>query len=108
MMDRVPTQALATAEHDWPARHAIFSGGNKVELLRGGAELFPAMCAAIDRAEREIALASYIFNDDPAAGKVLDALCAAARRGVRLRIGVDGFGSIDTLGTLRSRFAGVG
>ncbi|HEX7383797.1 MAG TPA: phospholipase D-like domain-containing protein, partial [Burkholderiaceae bacterium] len=89
-------------------RRTHYTGGNRIELLRGGAELFPAMHAAIAAAEREVWLASYIFNDDAAAQAVLDALCAAARRGVRLHVVVDGFGSFDTLGPLGARLAEVG
>ena len=44
-----------------------FVGGNRVELLQGGDALFPRMEAAIDAAEREVWLATYIFHDDPAA-----------------------------------------
>ena len=102
-----PLLPVVAAERT-PERRALFSGGNRVELLCGGAELFPAMRAAIDGAEREVWLASYIFNDDAAALAVLDALCAAAARGVRLHVVVDGFGSFETLGPLHARLAAAG
>nr|WP_047197479.1 cardiolipin synthase ClsB [Caldimonas brevitalea] len=88
---------------------AHFLGGNTVRLLRGGAALFPAMCDAMARARHEIWLATYIFHDDPAAIAVADALCAAAQRGVRVRVIIDGFGSYATLPKLlpRMRDAGV-
>ncbi|HSN33016.1 MAG TPA: phospholipase D-like domain-containing protein, partial [Ideonella sp.] len=98
-MQRPPLAADAVESPAAP-RHALYTGSNRVELLRGGGELFPAMHAAIGAAEREIWLATYIFNDDAAGQAVLDALCAAARRGVRLHVVVDGFGSFDTLGAL--------
>ena len=49
-----------------PARHGSvhYSGGNEVQLLRGGTELFPAMCAALAAARHEVWLASYIFHFD--------------------------------------------
>jgi cardiolipin synthase A/B len=102
-----PAAGVAEGERA-PERRALFSGGNQVELLRAGAELFPAMRAAIEAAEREVWLASYIFNDDASALAVLDALCAAAARGVRLHVVVDGFGSLETLGALQARFAAAG
>ncbi|MCK6425036.1 MAG: cardiolipin synthase ClsB [Burkholderiaceae bacterium] len=71
----------------------VFSGGNEVELLRGGQELFPAMVAAIRRARHEVWLATYIFHDDASVAPLLKALRAAARRGVRVRMVVDGFGT---------------
>lgn len=85
-----------------------FIGGNEVELLRGGDRLFPAMRAAIERAGEEVWLATYIFHDDATALALADALIAADRRGVRVRVVVDGFGSKASLGRLRERFAGSG
>ncbi len=74
-----------------------FLGGNSVRLLQGGAELFPAMCATIGQAKHEVWLATYIFENDPAGRMVADALVAAARRGVRVHVVIDGFGSKDCL-----------
>jgi cardiolipin synthase len=83
-------------------------GGNRIELLQGGDELFPAMVAAIAAARHEVWLATYIFHDDGAARLIADALCAAARRGVAVRVVVDGFGSHGRLAQLRRWFAGSG
>ena len=85
-----------------------FVGGNRVDLLEGGAELFPRMQAAIAAAQREIWLATYIFHDDAGAGGLLDALCAAAARGVAVHMVIDGFGSNATLPGIRKRVAGSG
>ena len=87
---------------------AVFSGGNRVELLRGGDALFPAMHEAIGEARREIWLATYIFADDAAALGMAAALCAAARRGVRVGVVVDGFGSQRALPALRELLAPAG
>jgi len=67
--------------------------GNHVRLLQSGAEYFPALLAAIDAAHSEIHLETYIFNFDPSAMAVRDALVRAARRGVRVRVLIDGMGS---------------
>jgi len=67
--------------------------GNHVRLLQSGAEFFPALIAAIDAAHTEVHLETYIFNADPTAGAVRDALMRAARRGVRVRLLIDGVGS---------------
>jgi cardiolipin synthase A/B len=94
-------------EGAWYAeRDALFSGGNEVTLLTGGDQLFPAMHAAIARARHDVWLATYIFHDDGAGRAMADALVAAARRGVRVRVVVDGFGSKATLSTLRRWFDG--
>lgn len=84
----------------------VFSGGNEVRLLRGGDELFPAMVAAIRRARHEVWVASYIVHDDAAARSVLEALADAARRGVRVRVVVDGFGSNASLDWLEAQLVG--
>jgi len=67
--------------------------GNRVTLLRDGAEYFPALVRAIDAAEREIWLESYIFADDSAGRLIAAALSRAASRGVRVRLLVDGWGA---------------
>jgi cardiolipin synthase A/B len=85
-----------------------FSGGNDVTLLRGGDELFPAMRAAIAAARDDVWLATYIFHHDAAAREMAGALIAAAQRGVRVRVVVDGFGSIASLAVLREWFEGSG
>lgn len=77
------------------------SGGNAVRLLAGGDELFPAMCEAIGRAQREVWMATYIFHDDEASRCVAQSLADAAARGVHVQLVVDGFGSKATLKTLR-------
>lgn len=82
-----------------------FVGGNRVELLQGGDELFPRMRSAIAAAQREVWLATYIFHDDPAATMLAVALKEAAGRGVAVHVVVDGFGSIKTLEGVRALFA---
>jgi cardiolipin synthase A/B len=69
--------------------------GNRLRLLQNGAEFFPALIAAMDAAQSEVLLETYIFNADASAGAVRDALIRAARRGVRVRLLVDGVGSRD-------------
>ena len=85
-----------------------FLGGNQVELLQGGEELFPRMCQAIAAAQREVWLATYIFHNDPAASVIQRALAAAAARGVAVHVVVDGFGSLATMAGLRSALQPAG
>ena len=82
-----------------------FVGGNQVDLLEGGDALFERMRLAIDAAVGDIWLATYIFDDDPAASAVAEALKRAAARGVAVHVVVDGFGCIGTLGGVRRLFA---
>ncbi len=64
-----------------------------IRLLKNGVEAFPAMFAALDRAASSIALEMYIFSDDDTGKAFHDHLFAAARRGVRVQILVDAWGS---------------
>ena len=66
--------------------------GNRLALLAGGAEFFPALLADIAAARREIHLETYIFNPDVSGEAVRDALARAAARGVDVRVMVDGVG----------------
>jgi len=67
--------------------------GNRISLLRSGGEYFPALVYAIDGAEREVWLESYIYADDDAGRIVSAALVRAARRGIAVRLLVDGWGA---------------
>lgn len=78
-----------------------FASGNAITLLETGAEYFPALEAAIAQARREIHLETYIFADDPTGRRIAAALAAAARRGVRVRVLVDGFGARNLVPPLR-------
>jgi cardiolipin synthase A/B len=70
-----------------------FMPGNAIGLLRNGAEYFPALTAAIDAAKREVWLETYIFADDASGRAVAEALARAARRGVVVRVLIDGWGA---------------
>jgi len=74
---------------------ADYLPGNRVDLLKNGAQYFPALIAAIEAASSEIHLETYIFAADDTGQRVVAALAAAARRGVAVRVLVDGFGARD-------------
>jgi cardiolipin synthase A/B len=66
--------------------------GNAVTLLRNGDEAYPKMIAAIETAKSSVALSSYIFRADDAGSGFIDALIRARRRGVQVRVLIDGIG----------------
>lgn len=74
--------------------------GNLVHPLRNGDEAYPAMLDAIAAAERSIALCSYIFAHDRIGLRFADALGAAAKRGVEVRVLVDDVGARYSLPTI--------
>lgn len=70
-----------------------FVSGNALQLLTSGRAYFPALQHAIDAANVEIYLETYIFADDDTGRRIAAALVRAAGRGVRVHVLVDGFGS---------------
>jgi cardiolipin synthase len=70
-----------------------FTPGNAIELLRSGGEFFPALIAAVDAAQREVWVETYIFADDAVGKQVAEVLVRAAGRGVAVRVLVDGWGA---------------
>lgn len=70
-----------------------FLPGNKITLLQNGTEYFPALEAAFDAASQEIFLQTYIFAYDATGLRIAAALQRAARRGVKVYVLLDGFGS---------------
>ena len=87
---------------------AEFLTGNAVALLETGSDFFPALIAAIDAAQREFHLETYIYEDDVTGRAVTDALCRAARRGVAVRVMVDGFGAPEFAARLRPKLEAAG
>jgi cardiolipin synthase len=67
--------------------------GHEVALLQSGAAFFPAVEAAIESARQSVRIETYIFNDDESGRRIALALVRAARRGVRVQVVVDGYGT---------------
>ncbi len=68
--------------------------GQCITLLDGGAEAYPRMLAAIASATRHVHLEVYAFERDGVGTRFVEALTAAAHRGVAVKVIVDGWGSI--------------
>jgi cardiolipin synthase A/B len=66
--------------------------GNAVEPLENGENAFPRMLEAIASARKSVWLTTYIFETDPVGREFIDALAAAAARGVEVRVLIDGVG----------------
>jgi cardiolipin synthase len=66
--------------------------GNTIEPLENGENAFPPMLNAIATARQSVWLATYIFGTDAVGRQFVDALAAAAARGVQVRVLVDGVG----------------
>jgi cardiolipin synthase len=66
--------------------------GNVLETLHDGEQAFPRMLEAIADARQSVWLSTYIFQTDRVGQQFVDALAAAARRQVEVRVLVDGIG----------------
>lgn len=66
--------------------------GNALALLRGGGEAYPAMCAAVDAAQRSVTFSTFIFDPGLAADRLVAALSRAHERGVKVRVLIDAVG----------------
>jgi cardiolipin synthase len=77
---------------DRVARHPLMTG-TTIEMLEDGDAAYAAMKAAIDGAERSIMLETYIFDRDPIGLRIADALIAAVKRGVSVRVLIDAVGA---------------
>lgn len=69
------------------------STGNHIAMLEGGDEVYGAMLEAIAGASRSILFESYIFDRDQIGLRFADALIAAVKRGVSVRVLIDAVGA---------------
>lgn len=81
---------------------------NVIDLLQNGADFFPALCGAIDGARLSVHLETYIFVLDRTGEVVMQSLERAARRGVKVRVVLDGFGCADAAEALQDRLRVAG
>ncbi|NNF28080.1 MAG: cardiolipin synthase B [Gemmatimonadetes bacterium] len=70
-----------------------FFEGNRIEILRNGVEIFPAMLKAIREARTQVDFLTYVYWTGDVAVEFADALCDAAGRGLHVRVLLDGVGA---------------
>jgi cardiolipin synthase len=86
------------------AQHAA----HDMRLLRSGVALFAALIEAVDRAQHEVLLETYIFDFAGAGSDVAHALARAGQRGVQVCVVVDGVGTGALPTEWAQRFAQAG
>jgi len=91
-----------------PLMRPHFTEGNRIRLLASAQPYFQALIAAIAAARRVVHLETYIFADDRRGRSIVDALTDAARRGVQVRVLIDGFGGGEFARQLAARLPAVG
>ncbi|MGR3376458.1 cardiolipin synthase [Salipiger abyssi] len=115
-MKRLESYAQAVRPREQRPEYRLFErlaglpvvGGNALELLVDGDAVFPAIFAAIDRAEDYVLVQYYTIVDDETGGALADHLIAAAGRGVTVRVIYDGVGSYGLSAEWRARLSEAG
>ena len=74
---------------------APVGGGNTVDVLLNGDQIFPAQLATIRSARETITYAQYFYEEGPIGREIAEALADRCRAGVRAHILLDGFGTIQ-------------
>jgi cardiolipin synthase len=94
--DELPPVAAYLAPHARLVGHltgAPLLGGNAVRPLTTGTEAYAEMLRAIDGAAHTVGLSTYIFDNDAAGARFVEALGRAAARGVAVRVLIDDIGA---------------
>ncbi|MBI4636723.1 MAG: cardiolipin synthase B [Candidatus Rokubacteria bacterium] len=68
-------------------------GGNRVDILLNGDQIFPAMLEAIRSARTTITYAQYFYEDGAVARDIAEALAERCRAGVGVNVLLDAFGA---------------
>ena len=68
-------------------------GGNRIQPLQNGAEIFPAMLAAIRSARQTITFETYIYWSGDVGREFSEALCERAQAGVKVHVLLDWAGT---------------
>lgn len=69
------------------------SEGNRIDVLRNGDEIFPAMLQAIEEAEHTVDFLTFVYWSGSIGTKFANALSARAKAGVRVRVVLDALGA---------------
>ena len=83
-------------------------GGNRVEILLNGEEIFPAKLALIRGARRTINYAQYVFEDGEPAEDVAAALADRCRAGIKVNVLLDAVGALAMPNALRDEMSKAG
>lgn len=82
--------------------NGAFHAADSLDILENGDECFPLMLEQIEKAQQEILLSSYIFDNDNIGKKFISALKRAEGRGVNVYVLIDGVGKLYSFPTITS------
>ena len=72
----------------------LFSEGNTISILKNGVEIFPEMLEAISAAKRSIDFVTFVYWKGEIAQKFASTLAEKSLDGIKVRVVLDGFGSL--------------
>lgn len=112
-LHRPPPRWYGSTEADFRRSTGVLLGpailpGNSVQQLVDGDEIFPAMLAAIDNAQRSICFETFIYWSGEIGDRFSDSFESAARRGVRVHILFDWLGTRQMDAGLQQRLRSAG
>ena len=96
LMDDLDPSERATAELLSRLNDISVTTAESTRLLFGGAEFYAELIRRIGEARDHIHIEFFIYRKDPRGQEMLDALVAAAKRGVEVRLLLDPMGSLST------------
>ena len=67
--------------------------GNRVDVLRNGDEIFPALFDAVDGADHTIDFLTFVYWEGEIGTHLAESLATRAKAGVRVRVLLDSFGA---------------
>ena len=82
--------------------------GNRVDVLRNGDEIFPAMLESIESADNTVDLLTFVYWEGEIGRKFAHALAGRARAGVRVRVLLDAWGARPIEHSLLALMEGAG
>lgn len=83
--------------------HAFNSSDNHVTLLLDGKQAFSELERRLDEARESVHLFFYIFKNDETGQRICQRLVACQRRGAKVRVLLDGFGSKGFVAEVKRR-----
>lgn len=83
-------------------------GGNTLEVLFNGDEAYPKMLEAINAAQKYIFLSTYIFSGKKSGERFVEALINAHKRGIMVKVIVDGLGTFLSFTLLHRKLKKAG
>ncbi len=95
LMKRPKLAALARSSA--AVTHRDLLDGNRLQAFFDGESAYAAMLAAIESARSSVCLATYIFETNRTGRAFIEALTSAHRRGIEVRVLLDGVGEFYSL-----------